>query len=326
MPPVVTIIIPVYNAAPFLARSINSALTQVQGKGTQEPAKVAGELILVDNNSTDGSLEILNGYAAQFPEIVRVVQCKKQGASAARNVGIAVAKGKWIQFLDADDELLLGKISGQLTNCQPDTSWVIAPYRQQYPDGSTVDNFPHADPWKGLVYLYRIGNVCANLYRRDTLQIVGGFDETLPNNEDPDLHFRLLKSQTPFYLAERVHTIYHQHDAPTRLSRSNLAGGQLRRAGLLVAINHYLRRHRPVYWTTNKHYFQGALLRALRMLATYLPVEAVSLYQQEFVNQAEARRLLPLVPKHFQYLHWALGFGPVERARTKLGRLRRWVT
>ena len=301
-------------------------MAQVQAKGTQEPGKVTAEVLLVDNNSTDGSPAILEDYAQRFPDLIRVLQCKKQGASAARNLGLSAAAGKWIQFLDADDELLPGKIATQLQHCPAGAAWIIAAYYLRYPDKTTTVNHAHKDPWKGLVYRYRIGNVCANLYRRAALTYVGNFDESLINNEDPELHFRLLKSGLAYCITEQAQTIYHQHDNPTRLSRQDAAGGQVRRAELLVAVNRYLSNHRPGYWAGEAPYFRGALLRALRMLATYAPEQAARMYERELYRRGEERQLLPIVPKHLQYLHWAFGFRLVERIRTRAGHLRRWFT
>ena len=89
----ISVIIPVYNAEPYLARCIDSVLAS---------ACVGFEIILVNDGSTDRSPEICSGYAEQDSR-VRFVSQENQGVSAARNRGLGEALGEWVVFLDADD-------------------------------------------------------------------------------------------------------------------------------------------------------------------------------------------------------------------------------
>ena len=101
-----SIIIPIYNVAPYLRKCVESALNQ-----DLPPEEY--ELILVDDGSTDGSGAIADSLTpGPSPEgegsnrcRVRVIHQENQGLSAARNAGIAVAEGEYIQFLDSDDYL-----------------------------------------------------------------------------------------------------------------------------------------------------------------------------------------------------------------------------
>lgn len=102
MPSLVSIIIPCKNAAPWLADTIGSCLSQTWS---------AIEVIVVDNGSTDETLAI--AQAMEGPK-VRVVRCGKKGAAAARNAGLALARGDFVQFLDADDILDRDKIRVQM--------------------------------------------------------------------------------------------------------------------------------------------------------------------------------------------------------------------
>ncbi|MEO6847039.1 MAG: glycosyltransferase family A protein [Chthoniobacterales bacterium] len=98
----VSIIIPCYNAARWLAETLDSALAQTW-KDT--------EIIVVDDGSKDDSLTIARSYESRG---VHVVAQANQGASAARNAGLLVSKGDFIQFLDADDALSENKIELQI--------------------------------------------------------------------------------------------------------------------------------------------------------------------------------------------------------------------
>ena len=95
----VSILIPCYNAAPYLRQCIESALNQTY--------KFI-EIILLDDGSTDESLTIAQSYPIR-------VECQRhQGAAATRNRLLEMSAGEWIQYLDADDYLTVGKIDFQL--------------------------------------------------------------------------------------------------------------------------------------------------------------------------------------------------------------------
>lgn len=105
--PLVSVIIPVYNAEKYLDNCIQSVITQ-----NYTPI----EIIVVDNGSTDQSVAIAKSY----PKVIFVKEPQK-GAAIARNTGIKETKGKYIQFLDADDYLHPDKILNQvnkLENCE----------------------------------------------------------------------------------------------------------------------------------------------------------------------------------------------------------------
>lgn len=95
----ISIIIPVYNAEKYLRRCVDSVLKSLKN------AKVKGEILLINNNSTDKSNEIIKSYEKNYPKIVRAFDCAVPGASAARNFGVRKMKGKYIWFIDADDTI-----------------------------------------------------------------------------------------------------------------------------------------------------------------------------------------------------------------------------
>ena len=103
MKSVVSIIIPAYNAAAWIEEAVQSVVAQTA-------YHCPTEIIIVDNNSRDGTLAIAERMAALNPRI-RVFSETKQGAGAARNLGINMAQGRYIGFLDADDLLLPDALS-----------------------------------------------------------------------------------------------------------------------------------------------------------------------------------------------------------------------
>ena len=93
--PEISIIIPVFNAEKYLERCLDSVIESLD--------KTKGEIIAIDNNSTDNSLLILKKYAKKYPKIIEVLECKAWGAAAVRNYGAKNAKGTYLWFIDADD-------------------------------------------------------------------------------------------------------------------------------------------------------------------------------------------------------------------------------
>ena len=91
--PVVSIIVPVYNAEKFLRRCIDSILAQTY---------TDFELLLIDDGSKDSSGSICDKYAAK-DERIRVFHKENGGVSSARNLGLDHAQGEWVTFVDADD-------------------------------------------------------------------------------------------------------------------------------------------------------------------------------------------------------------------------------
>ena len=112
----VSIIIPVYQAEQFLKRSVFSALAQ-----TYRPI----EILLVDDGSTDHSGVICDFYEKKHPEI-KVFHRKHGGVCAARNHGILHADGKYIYFLDADDEMLPDMIESLVKAIQKEDAYMAA--------------------------------------------------------------------------------------------------------------------------------------------------------------------------------------------------------
>lgn len=92
----VSIIVPCYQVEKYIRRCVDSIINQSIGFENIE-------LILVDDASTDGTLEILRKYEKMYPGII-VIECEKNGRQGtARNIGLQYATGKYIGFVDADD-------------------------------------------------------------------------------------------------------------------------------------------------------------------------------------------------------------------------------
>ena len=117
MAPLVSIVMPCFNAGRMLGPALRSAFEQTHPNI---------EIILVDNNSTDGSAEQAEAIAATYRRPFRLVRCAEQGCNPPRNAGYALAQGDYIQWLDADDALGREKIELQVAVLEQDASAAIA--------------------------------------------------------------------------------------------------------------------------------------------------------------------------------------------------------
>src|SRR5258706_8071724 len=106
MKPIVSILIPAYNAEPWIADTIKTALAQTWPRT---------EIIVVDDGSRDQTLSIARQFASKN---ISVVTQENQGAAAARNCALALSQGEFIQWLDADDLLSPDKVAKQMAAVQ----------------------------------------------------------------------------------------------------------------------------------------------------------------------------------------------------------------
>jgi glycosyltransferase involved in cell wall biosynthesis len=103
--PLISVIIPNYNGEKWLSKTIDSCLQQNE---------YLHEIIIIDDHSTDNSWNVLSQYQSEYPDIIKTVKNKFKGGNHARNYGFELSGGEFIQWLDADDQLLPGKFAEQL--------------------------------------------------------------------------------------------------------------------------------------------------------------------------------------------------------------------
>lgn len=126
----ISIIIPVYNAEKYLERCLDSVLAALES--------IKGEILLVDNQSQDKSLEIAKKYQKATPQFIHILQCHTPGAAAARNYGIKKAKGEYVWFIDADDYIAEDAVQKLLTKAhQTKADMVMLGAKRIAKDGTT---------------------------------------------------------------------------------------------------------------------------------------------------------------------------------------------
>lgn len=198
----VSVIIPCYNCVSFVRRAINSVLNQT----FQDY-----ELLLIDNRSTDGTLQLLHSFLEQYPSRIAIYSENKAGAPAARNHGLAMARGEWIQFLDADDELHPEKLARQIELVQGrQTGVVIGNYIIEREQGRLRENrYGIKDPWKGLI-VSDLGVTSSNMWKKEDLVAVNGWNEDMTSSQEYELMFRLLKNGSTFLFDTSFSTTVHR--------------------------------------------------------------------------------------------------------------------
>jgi glycosyltransferase involved in cell wall biosynthesis len=232
----ISVVIPAYNAAAFLAEALESVRAQT---------RPAAEAILVDNGSTDASSVIAQDAGA------RVIRLERPGVSAARNACIRAASQPWIAFLDADDLWEPDKLAAQWRAVEacPQVDIVITDFTEFDSTGVLLQSFLtrranyqaitrreaaaavmccDGDSFRAHFLRGNFFAPSAVLARRDLLLGVGLFDEALTHMEDRELWLRVLP-RTAVAVVERplVHTRIHASNCSSDSVKMALGGAMI---------------------------------------------------------------------------------------------------
>jgi len=215
--PLVSVVMPAYNSARYIAEAIDSALQQ------DYPAL---EIIVVDDGSTDDTVNIV----ARYGDKIRLLSQKNQGSAAARNLGIRQARGKYIAFLDADDAWWRHKIRHQVEalaaggykmaysrfiwwhpneqgqHTQPQTEF-DQPANRNLSSAAIVTGWPYAE-----LLLDCIVWTSTVIVEKSELEKAGLFDESLRKGQDYDLWLKLAR-QIEMVGLEKPTALYRIHPA-----------------------------------------------------------------------------------------------------------------
>jgi glycosyltransferase involved in cell wall biosynthesis len=182
--PLVSIVIPCFNQAHFLAEAIESALFQSHS---------AVEVLVVDDGSTDNTAAV----AARFP-IVRYIRQENRGLGKARNTGIGESQGEFLIFLDSDDRLLPNAAASGLRRLaeRPECVFAWGRHRLIRYDGTPIREreIPlSAETYVDLLRGNAIGLPASVLYRRSVFEKAGLFDIRFTPCEDYELYLRIAR-------------------------------------------------------------------------------------------------------------------------------------
>lgn len=222
-PPIISIIMPCYNAGDNINYSIASVYEQTFKNF---------ELIVVNDGSSDDSLSILASLAKDC-DTLRVIDQPNKGAGPARNTGLQVAQGEYIAFLDADDSWhpdCLLKLH-QALQAMPDAAIAYCGWQNKglaanrckpfippdYGNIDKIETFLRDCPWP----------IHAALTRKSVIEAVNGFNESLTSCMDYDLWLKIA-SFHKIILVPEVLAYYHHHE-----------GEQITKNTLRIALNHW---------------------------------------------------------------------------------------
>ncbi len=303
MPPVVSILIPCYNAERWVAQAIESALAQTW---------LEKEVIVMDDGSTDGSLEVIK----QFGDRIRWTSGPNCGGNVARNRLLEFAHGDWLQYLDADDYLLPDKVARQM-ECLAEnrgTDVVFGPVTLEHWSeiGSRREVFPipePRDPWVLLARWY-LPQTGAPLWRKQAITDVGGWKPDQPCCQEHELYLRLLMAGKKFTFCHHEGAIYRQWGEHTVCKRDT-SEVRRRRMEIEKRLEDFLRERNDLtsdrLWAVNQARFEMARLA----------------WQHD---RSEARRIMGMIrqshpgfqpagaaaPDHYKLVFRALGFNFTE--------------
>jgi glycosyltransferase involved in cell wall biosynthesis len=300
----VSIVIPCHNVQEHLPKALDSALAQ------DHPDT---EIVCVDDGSTDGTARVLQDFAAQRTGRVRIVTQANRGASAARNVGAAATTGEYLQFLDADDVIMPRKISAQvaLAGSAASPALIVGDFEQVMPNGLLLPALALYDqPWMALIQT-RMGTTSANLWKRDALNAVGGWNEQLGSSQDYELMFRLLKHGADVAWDPHIRT-----HVLKRVSGSISQTAVQDNWDRYIALRHAMKEHLQ---TTDRKRYAGEIetlrqyiFMALRIVAADDLPKALDVYKRS-IGRGFRPQVGRAITERYAALHNLLGFATTER-------------
>jgi glycosyltransferase involved in cell wall biosynthesis len=209
----ISVVIPAYNAAPFIVETLQSVLHQ---------ERAADEIVVIDDGSTDDTAALAESWCRATRAPLRLISQSNRGLAATRNVGLRAATGSLIALLDADDlmvpqqlerleeafeapqvVLAFGDIEQFDATGTVETDWVQARFKSPASAAGRGKWLRIDEPYLSIVHGNFIPNNCV-LLRRDAWSAAGGWDESLRYVEDRDFFLRLARQGEFWFLPERL--------------------------------------------------------------------------------------------------------------------------
>lgn len=217
MNPYISVVIPTYNRANTIDKTIESILNQTYKNY---------EIIIADDNSKDNTEEIINKYMEMYPFIKYVRHENNRGGSAARNTGAKIATGTLISFLDSDDQWIETKLEKEVECIKnnPDVDMIYSNmYLVDVEKGTTIlykqENFD--DKYYGMLCKNIIGSTSLITIKRDVFNKLGGFEEGVPSCQDWDFYLNVAEKYNLIKIDEPLLKYYiHSNSISGNLDRA----------------------------------------------------------------------------------------------------------
>ncbi|MEH7511696.1 glycosyltransferase family 2 protein [Gottfriedia acidiceleris] len=209
----VSVIIPIYNAEKYLSRCIESILQQ---------SYKSFEVILINDGSTDKSMEICLDYSHR-DERIKVIQIENHGPGFARNMGLEIARGEYIQFTDSDDTLPLNYLEAMVSRIEQDNSDIVICGIKNIKNDQTLNKFAVEEllsaPGMALIDLFinlldrgLAYSPCNKLYRSEIIKVNNiHFGVVFNMGEDAMFNISYFKHSKCCSFENRIFYEYHQN-------------------------------------------------------------------------------------------------------------------
>lgn len=214
--PLISVVIPNFNRGHLIEEVIRSITSQTYHNI---------EIIVVDDHSTDGSMNTLERLKSQLSNLTYLQLPKNKGANVCRNTGVKLAKGNYIAFLDSDDYFLPTKLEKQIQifNQFPEIGFVVTGF-----GAKTFTTLGEGIiPIKDTIKQNNLGGFSTLMVKKDIFLAVGGLDEQLLSCQDWDLFLKLLNISQGYKIAEDLVIYETQEDSISRNSTKVIQGYQI---------------------------------------------------------------------------------------------------
>lgn len=300
----VSILIPCFNGKRWIAQAIESALDQTW------PEK---EIIVVDDGSTDESLEIIR----RFDGRIRWETGPNQGGNVARNRLLELASGAWLQYLDADDYLLRDKVASQMEflATHPEMDVIFGPVTIEHWSERDVRRElspipePH-DLWV-LLASWTLPQTGAPLWRKQAVLDVGGWKPDQPCCQEHELYLRLLIANKRFAYCPSNGAVYRQWTDNT-VSNRDILQVHRRRLEIKQQIENHLRANNQLT-SERLRAVNQARFEIARITWNYAPDAAATIMEQIRSVDPTFSPTGAAAPVHYRWAFHSLGFKAAER-------------
>lgn len=219
----ISVICPIYNEQKYIARCIESILDQDYPREDME-------VILVDGMSTDGTRDIVAGYAAQYP-LIRMVDNPQRIVPPAMNIGIRASKGDIIIRLDAHAFFPDNYFTELVSNLKALNADNVGGVCRTLPVNNKIECVAIANVLSssfgmgnsyfrvGATEVMEVDTVPFGCFHRELFERIGYFDEELIRNQDDEFNGRIIKNGGKIYLLPQLHIDYYARDKVSKVCK-----------------------------------------------------------------------------------------------------------
>lgn len=318
MTPLVSIIIPAYNAERWIAEALRSAVAQTW------PRK---EIIVIDDGSTDRTLKIARRFECDW---ITVVTQRNEGAAAARNTALSLRRGDYIQWLDADDILAPDKIAAQMkvvmASCRSNltlfsSSWGRFLYRCDRAKFAPTPLWRDLSPLEWLLCRMEMNlymQTATWLVSRELTEAAGPWDTRLLGDDDKEYFCRvLLACDSVRFVSDAK--VYYRLTGPNSLS---YIGRSTQRLEALWCSMQLHIRH--ILYLEDSERVRVACIKYLQTLLSYFYPERLDIVEQaeRMAKSLGGRLAVPSLSWKYAWIKALFGWAPAKQAQLIFPRVR----